>query len=325
MVNNRIFWACQAVTVDGIYLTGVQAVGTSGDTPVKVLQDYGRPQSNFKYETKDKTFEITISRVLNRTDSLFHTWSGKLLKPGNIGWGGSGNDDIQSWDITLLYGNDTLSNIGDAGSLLSTTYHKCLLTSLSYSLNADGLITEDITLSSRMVDTTSIGSTGVPSTGNEQSGNIIKRQDISFTLPSLVTEILGTDAPLSVNGQSVYGVQSINLSLDISYSRLNDVGVWRGYDNIDELNKWTFVETPVSISCEINAIARSIAPNKELGGANNENQANETISVSAGSFSWDLGEKNYLQNYSVSGGDAGGGNAEISFAYTNENNDFVLT
>jgi hypothetical protein len=77
MANNRIFWACQAVTKDGNFLTGVQAVGVNGNTPVTTLTDIGRPESNFKFETKDKEFEVTISRVIDKSGSLFHTWTGK--------------------------------------------------------------------------------------------------------------------------------------------------------------------------------------------------------------------------------------------------------
>jgi hypothetical protein len=324
MANNRIFWACQAVTKDGNFLTGVQAVGVNGNTPVTTLTDIGRPESNFKFETKDKEFEVTISRVIDKSGSLFHTWTGKPIKPGNIGWGGSGNNDIQSFDITILYGSDQVSNIGDA-SLASTTYHKCIITSLSYNFTVGGLITEDITLTSRRTTTSSSGSAGIPSAGSEQSGNIIKRQDVSFSLPTMASNILGSD-PLTVDGQSVYGVQSINLSMDISYSRLNDTGKWRGYDNVNEVNKFTFVDTPISVACNIAGIARSKVPGTTLGEGNQEITGSfDTITVSAGSFTWNLGDKNYLQDYSVSGGNTDGGNAEVSFTYVNENNDFSVS
>ena len=39
---------------------------------------------------------------------------------------------------------------------------------------------------------------------------------------------------------------------------------------------------------------------------------------------WSLGEKNILTGISTSGGDAGGGNAELTFEYVNRNNDFVV-
>lgn len=326
MANNRIFWACQSVAKDGAFLTGVQAVGVNGSTPVNVLPDIGRPQSNFKFETKDKEFEITISRVLDKNSSLFYTWTGKPIKPGNIGWGGSGNDDIKSFDIELTYGSDIYSNINDATPIATTTYHKCLITGLSYNFTVDGIMTEDIVLTSRHVTTAGGAGTGSPSSGNEQSGNIIKRQDVSFTLPSLVTEVLGTDDPLSVNDQSVYGIQSISLNMQIEYSRINDIGIWRGYDNADEVNKWTFVQTPISVSTTITGIARSMVPNIPLGENNNEITGTlEQITINAGSFGWNMGDKNYLADYSTSGGDTGGGNAEISFTYVNENNDFSVS
>lgn len=325
MANNRIFWACQAVTVDGSFLEGVQSVGVSGNTPTNTLDDSGRPQSNFKYETKDKVFEVSISRVLSRTSSLFHSWSGKPIKPGNIGWGGSGNDDIESFDITILYGPDTISNIGN-GSTIATTYHKCIITNLSYNLTVDGIMTEDITLESRRTTTTSAGSAGLPSAGNIDSGNIIKRQDVSFTLPDLVEDVIFNNDPLSVNGQSVYGIQNITLEMSITYDRLNDIGVWRGYDNTNEINKWTYVQTPIGVTCGITAIARkSRIPSINMGETNQEIQATNQITISAGDFTWNLGDKNFLADFSVQGGDTGGGNAEVTFTYVNVNNDFSVS
>ena len=326
MANNRIFWACQSVAKDGAFLKGVQAVGVNGSSPVNTLQDIGRPQSNFKFETKDKEFEITISRVIDRNSPLFYTWVGKPIKPGNIGWGGSGDNDIKSFDIAIVYGPDINSNIGDGSPVATSTYHKCLITGLTYNLTVDGVMTEEITLTSRHVTTAGGVGSGAPSTGNEQSGSIIKRQDVSFTLPALVTEVFGTDEPLTVNSQSVYGIQSISLNMEINYSRLNDVGVWRGYDNSAEVNKWTFVDTPISVSTTINGIARSMVPNISLGENNNEVIGTlEQITINAGSFTWNMGDKNYLSDYSTSGGDTGGGNAEISFTYINDNNDFSVS
>jgi len=326
MANNRIFWACQAVAKDGVFLRGVQAVGVSGGTPVETLPDMGRPQSNFKFETKDKEFEVTISRVIDRNSSLFYTWTGKPIKPGNIGWGGSGNDDIASFDISITYGSDINSNIGDGSPVATTTYKKCLITSLQYNLTVDGIMTEEISLTSRHVVTTGGAGSGAPSSGSEHSGNIIRRQDVTWTLPALPTEVFGTDDPLTVNGKSVYGIQSINLSMNITYDRLNDVGVWRGYDNPAEVNKFTFVQTPIEVSTTLTGIARSMVPNIPLGENNNEVIGSlEQITISAGNFTWNMGDKNYLADYSSSGGDTGGGNEEISFTYVNENNDFSVS
>ena len=257
---------------------------------------------------------------------MFYTWTGKPIKPGNIGWGGSDNDAIKSFDIELTYGLDTNSNIGDGAAIATTTYNKCIITNMSYNLTVDGIMTESITLTSRHVVTDGGAGSSAPSNGNEHSGNIIKRQDVSFTLPALVTQVFGTDNPLAVNGQSVYGIQSISLSMDIEYNRLNDVGVWRGYDNPAEVNKWTFVTTPISVSTTITGIARSMVPNIPLGENNNEViETLEQITINAGSFTWNMGDKNYLSNYSTSGGDTGGGNVEISFTYINENNDFSVS
>ena len=38
---------------------------------------------------------------------------------------------------------------------------------------------------------------------------------------------------------------------------------------------------------------------------------------------FDLGSKNYCTGIGFSGGDTGGGNVEMSFSYTNDNNDYM--
>ena len=69
-----------------------------------------------------------------------------------------------------------------------------------------------------------------------------------------------------------------------------------------------------------------MVPNISLGENNNEVIGTlEQITINAGSFTWNMGDKNYLSDYSTSGGDTGGGNAEISFTYINDNNDFSVS
>jgi len=355
MVNNRVFWACQAVLFierntkpatdsisDATYLTGVQAVGIDGDIPSNSLADSGRFQQKFRYEDRQKIFNINISRVLNKTSSTFYTTANysssypntHILHSDNIGSQGEYNPDtkcLKNYDIFILYGDDTAANIGDTANIKYVCYRGCLLNSLSYDINVASIITESITLTCKKLEygTVSVASLPtVPANGSTESGNILKRTDIGFTLPQEAEAIFNTDASLTVNDSTVYGIQSINLSLDLEYTNLNDVGIWRGYDSITDINLWDFLVVPVSVTATFNGIARSIYPNQSLGNSDREFNPNKTIKVTGNTgsdyFIWDLGTKNYLTSISKSGGDTGGGNVEISLTYTNEYSDFIV-
>jgi hypothetical protein len=353
MTNNRIFWACQAVLIiernskpisddilNATYLDGVQAVGVQSDMPSTTVGDIGRFQQKFRYENRQKIFTINISRVLNKLSNPFYKTASyvnnyattHLLNENNLGVQGEYNTNskcLKNYDVFLVYGDDTISNIGDSSSYKYTCYRGCLISSLSYNISVDGLVTEDITLTSKHVEySTTLSLPSVPSAANIQSGNILKKENIAFTLPEEAEELFGTDDSLSVDGQAVYGIQSINLEMSIDYTNLNDIGIWRGYDNIEDLNLWDFISTPVSITATINGIARSIYPNKNLGSSDREFNPNKTIKVTGNTgsdyFIWDLGTKNFMQNFSVNGGDTAGGNAEVSVTYTNEYSDFIV-
>lgn len=313
MVNKRIFWAAQAVLKDGSYLDGVQAVGVDGNVPITSIPDMGRYYQKFRFENLKKEFSINISRVLNKSSTPFYTSSSHLLSSGGLNVG-PGN--IQEYDITIVYGSDAESNIN---SVESVTYKSCLITSLNYNFNVDGLITEDIGLLCRAVETG-----GGSYTGSNQDGNILKREDIGFTLPTEAQAAFVTNASDSVDGVTVNGLQSINIGISMNYQDLPDVG--QTYNDVADINKWTYMEFPVSVTASFTGVARALYPDVNIGAQNADNFPDtRTITVTGSSFTWSLGDKNYFVDYSVSGGDAGGGNVELTMNYTNEYSDFTVT
>ena len=59
--NNRIFYACQAVYVDDVYLHNVQAIGLDYGADINALSDTGRTQRQINLYSKP---EITITRQI---------------------------------------------------------------------------------------------------------------------------------------------------------------------------------------------------------------------------------------------------------------------
>ena len=194
--NGRIFYACQAVLVtkrnsaaesdatDGVYLTGVQSLGISGDMPSSSLIDIGRAQRQFHYYGQ-QNFEITIERKIDQNSDFFYYvdpsdytsgtsgyLNAHILNKNNLhskGFADSDGKSLRNYDITILYAPDKFRYIGsgnddpassdldgdgdidsddldpDRDKIISVTYKSCLLSNIEYNIGVDG-ITESVTL-----------------------------------------------------------------------------------------------------------------------------------------------------------------------------------
>lgn len=352
--QKRIFYACQAVLFisrntqisnsplsTASYLTGVQSIGVDGDFPATTITDFGRFQRKNKFENRQKEFTINISRILAKGQDTFYsanTYSDDyttthLLHEDNIGCQGELNNNgkcLRNYDIFLVYGDDENSLLNDSTTKKNVVYRNCLLTNLSYDISVDGSVTESISLISRKVEHNVSGSPVLPL--SPQSAETVRRQDIDMPntiLPEEAQSIFKTDEPDSLLGKDIYGLQSITIDMSIDYSELNDIGIWRGYDDGNDINKWRFVNLPINISSSFTGISRSIYPRENIGVDTPEFEKNKSIKIvsfadSSNYYIWDLGRRNYLNNISVSGGDTGGGNVELTLSYLNDYSELVI-
>lgn len=360
MVQKRVFWACQGVLVierndhttdandfsQAGFLTGVQSVGVNGSLGFTTLPDFGRFQrkGDWKFDSKQREFSITIDRVIDKGGSTFYktaTYSSNyatthILNEDNIGVQGelnTNNKSLKNYDIIIIYGPDDQSRLDTNNALQNVVYESCLLTNLSYSFSVDGGLRESITLTSRRVDY-NVSDTGLvlPVESAPQEGDIVKRQDLNWTQTELPDEAEGIfkDAVSdTVNGQLVYGIQSIDINVTIDYLELNDVGVWRGADLNGQENIWRCVSLPITVTSSFTGISRSMYPLDDHEFHDEKYPANKKIKIVASAnganyYVWDLGTKNYLTNIGVSGGDAGGGNVELTLSYQNDQSDIVI-
>ena len=342
--NNRIFYACQAVYVDGTYLQNVQAVGIDYSADATGISDTGRSQQQRSFYSKPE-ITISIQREVNTTAVPFYApasvtsyENAYILKNGNLGTSGWDSSSLlKEYAIEVAYGSDDLS-----GNIESTTLKYCLLTEVSYEISVDGRMTENLSFVTRNL--TKSGSAAAP-IGTPLTGTIFKRHHLDvenedFILPSEVKSVVDVE---NDDGDDVArAVQSISVSAAFDYGEMTDVGKWRGSDqSVDPFqskqNKWRYITTPIGVTCEITAIVRkSIQQNILIDDTNFMGDfptPNREIKVVIGPeasnpsaptwFVIDLGKKNYLTGISFSGGDTGGGNVEATFSYTNTNNDFV--
>ena len=325
-MGNRVFYACQAVFIDGTYLQNVQSVGVDYSADAELISDTGRSQGfGSRYNKPEVT--ITIERHLRSGDTPFYTTGTSgytdsyALKTGNLGL--NGWEGRKQHEVGLTYSSDeTIS-----GSVDSVKFEYCLITELSYSFSVDGIFTESITLVTNNMTKQSAGS--VPAAGD--SGTLMKKQNFDIVNSVFPTEV---DAAIKTveDGVNVRLVQSINISLSVSYSELADTGYWRGSNqgnNPSEQNKYKYIETPLEVTCEITALARKSIQQDILISDNNDifmasfPEPDRSIILKFDNIIFDLGSKNFCTGVGFSGGDTGGGNVEMSFSYTNNNNDYM--
>jgi len=311
--NDRIFYACQAILKDGVFLEGVQSAGVNWELQTEILLDIGKHKQQ-KHRYGKPQYGITISRVLPKNGDFFFSSAAHPLESSAIGTG----PNPRTWDMSLLYSRDNQRFLN--GTISKITYNNCLLTSIGYSIQIDGPIKEDLGFISnsytKVNDTIDLSST-LP-----QDGLTVKRQDVSFT--SLPQEVLDAfNIGNTLDSKPIYGLQSIEINVEINYRDMLDVGSWE--------NDFRLVEIPISVTSSFTGIVRSqfdhSRPN--ITDAYYNYSPNKTINIAANaggtSFRWNLGPDNYLTGYDFSGGDTEGGNVEATLTYQNDSSEFYFT
>jgi len=182
------------------------------------------------------------------------------------------------------------------------------------------------------------------------SGGVNRREDVLYVYPGNDTaggdrhtrgyrdvngavSGLGTVLPRQIPGVSTSGtverdngsfkvhVQSITCSTDFGREDIFELGRRGRYHR--------FVPFPTEATCEITCISTSgdlinVTEEGFIDPSNTSNIQNETIRLHLREgLLVDMGKKNKLSSVNVTGGDAGGGNEEITYSYQNFN-DFTV-
>jgi hypothetical protein len=360
--------------VNSLVLKGVQSVGISRSLERESFADIGRFQKEYGRYAKH-TYTINISRVLNKSGDFFYNTSEidpptyenshifSTEEDSTIGFTGI-NNRLKNYDIVLLYTPDGYSYVG-AGALLdtpdtqvqTTVYRCCLLTNISYTIPINGPITEDLTFTTHaytqeteylITDFTNLNFV-------HDSEETLKRQDISINNCIFPTEVEKMfNLTNTYQNIPIYGLQQIEISTELAYTDLQDIGKWGGsYGDLAEMNLYKQLEIPVGVSCTFSGIVRGQYFNDENGkdhlvtdtyhtagvyGAENKNnstgtqyRADRQIRIAALTetnpntyLQWNLGKKNYISSFEITGGDANGGNVEASISFQNDHSEIFL-
>jgi len=354
MTDKRVFYACQAVYLDGSFVKNVQAVGLDYANSTESLVDRGRgsqtANANFLFYNKPEA-TVTIEKELDIDDNFtFRCTDGKLLTStgvGNSGWDGG----LKQYKIEIAYGDDDYTGGSNTDSI---TMKYCLLSEVSYNLSVDGRFTESLTFITNNIirEGSAAGSLSSP-----QTGTLIKRQHFGVaTLP------VGTDKDeaknffISADENSDAAIQSFSVSASFEYAEMADRGRWKGSDQGDDpsnQNYWKYVTPPVTISCQATAIVTKSLQREilirdsnlmkttgtEVDSEGEDVEVRYTVPDRTVKFTLgnknsvtgaydkeiDLGTKNYCTGIGFSGGDTGGGNVEATISYENTENYLKIT
>ena len=328
--NQRIFYACQAVAVaprgtgaitSSYIVHGLQSVGMTSTFTLEQIFEMGQLAI---YENVEEVadIEVTLEKVIDGYKLIFDLATSGACKTDLVAASKARSDVyVAVFDDGLSNGTGVPRNVCmNSGMFVS---------SVSYSYSVDGNATESVTLvgNDRFWNNTTAGVIGSTpntlwTTSNPTSNfdgedvpksGVVRRVDVDLagsTLPDEVKSQMNNDA-VGLGGG--YHVQSITVSTDFGQENIQELGRFGPYTR--------YATFPIEVTSEFEVIATSGDLINVSGNAPNLIDRAITIKDTAGTV-LNLGTKNKLTSVSYSGGDTGGGNATITYSYSNYN---VLT
>lgn len=323
--NNRIFYACQAVNiVSGTggavsasgTVRGVQSVGMSANFTLDQVFEMGQLEI---YENIEDVadIEVTLEKVIDGDKFIWEFASNNLCRTTLAGAAKN------RCDVYLAIYDDATDNA--TGTPRNVCFNSGMYTSsVSYSYSVDGSATESVTLVGNdrfwNAERSATSKYGTPATGfdtDTPADNVQRRVNVdlengSTALPSIVTSQMNPDTPDDEDGiGGSYHIQSISVSADFGQENILELGRFGPYAR--------YATFPIEVTTEFEVISTSGDLQNVSG--NGTNLTNNTIKIldQAGTVI-DCGAKNKLSSVSYSGADTGGGNATVSYSFSNFNN-----
>ena len=323
MANNRIFYACQSVQINGPSGTlaagttatsnaaydvvqGLQSVGINTNFNLEPIYQLGQIELYDNYEEIPEV-EITLNKVLDGNPTLYSM---------TMGTGALASLANNRCGVQLLLYPDT--NTAATGNITAmVTCAPAYLSSISYTFPTEGNFTEEATIvSNDKLWATGIAVNANPAVSSPTGVGILRRG-----LWNKNTTILPTgDSSLALEKQSVSGgipmgakINSVKVSMNLGREQIRELGSRTPF--------YRYIKFPVEVSTEIEVTAN----NGDMVGASGSSStacdnpkalSNKEIVINlCDGTSIDLGKKNKLTTVNYTGGDTGGGNATITYSY----------
>lgn len=330
---------------------GLQSIGVTTNFNLEQIFELGQLSLYENYEEVPE-IEVTFEKVLDGYSLVYHLGTTTASSPTLIG-----RSNARA-DIRMAVGLDTNEymatgvNSGVAELVCSGMY----ISSVAYSLSSEGNFTESTTFVgnekqwltgsdgegllvgsgagalANAFNSGVFGSDAPVGPGNSvlrRNSLVIGSAGASYGGTTFATEVPNilegglsgtlTNSKYIIDGSGPY-IQSVSINCDL------------GRDNIQQLGKkapyYRYVSFPKDVTCEIAVTATAgdnVRASEEGYLAGNRNLNNHSIQiVLSDSTVFQLGKKNKITSVSYGGGDAGGGNATITYSFTNSNDLVVL-
>ena len=326
--NNRLFYAIEQVAIAplgttnfaGFELHGVQSLGIDTNFNLDSVFELGQISLYEDVENLPDV-SVTLSKVLDGYPLIYHR--------ATQGAGSAtlaGRHNIRSIVVASFFpdGHDASS-----GNPLSEVHMSGMyVQSLRYEFPVDGNFTESVTLvgNSKYWKTSSFEFTGqFDNTDRPQaisgSGGVNRREDLIYAgnsgtlLPPSIDGIDPSGYNIDTNGKFAAHVQRITCSVDLSRDELLELGRKAPY--------FRFAPFPVEVTTEIEVLTSRGDMIDAFDDRDNLVEEQIVIVTREGT-KINLGKKNKLVSTSFGGGDAGGGNATVTYTYRNFN-DMTVT
>ena len=328
--NQRIFYACQAVAITSRggalaaanIVRGLQSVGMSSSFTLDQVFEMGQLGI---YENIEEVadIEVTLEKVIDGNKLIYNHASSGQCKTSL-----AGSSKVRSDVYLAVYddGEDNATGTPRTVCMNSGMY----VSSISYSYSVDGSATESVTMVGNdrfwntghgVVDapTTRWGAgsitngifdgTDTPPSGVVRRTNVKLGTDAADSKIPDEVDLQKGDDPLG--NSSNRHIQSISISTDFGQENILELGRFGPYHR--------YATFPIEVTCEFEVIATSGDLVSVSGSTTNLESRTIIIKDDAGTI-LNLGAANKLSSVSYSGGDTGGGNATVSYSYSNFNN-----
>lgn len=320
MAQNRVYYACQSVQINGPSGTtlsatnsawdtvqGLQSVGISTNYNLEPIYQMGQLDLYDNFEEIPEV-EVSLNKVLDGKPTLYSMCMGT----GELSTLANHRCAVR---LTIHPDTDTLAS-GQA--LAACEISPAYVSNVSYAFPVEGNFTEDITIVANSKSwlanlsnlTANDSASMAPADDNPNDGAGIARRslwnDVETVLP------VGDGGGIPAGSK----VQNVTVSVELGREAIYNLG--------DRVPFTRYINFPVEITTEIEVIATSgdLVGASEAGDvcANPKALQDKTIKiVLCDGTTLDLGDKNKLTNVNYTGGDTGGGNATISYSYTTYN------
>jgi hypothetical protein len=322
MANKRIYYATQSVQLApvmsnaggsftvGSYVSpkGLQSVGMTTNFNLTQLFELGQQDLYDNVEGVPEV-EVTLQKTLDGTLPLYLICMGGTISNGN----GKKIGELANNRVNFKLGifDDTKTAAENAAS----TAVECTgmyLSSIGYTFPLDGFATEDVTLVGNDKKWSASMTGGFSESTPQTASSAIRRVSVNVGASTIPGDIPNTN-----NAH----FQSINVKANLGREAINELGKMAPYCR--------YVKFPLEITSEFVVTATEgdkVTANDMLGEAACSSFKNlvdrqitikicGTGSATANTLELDLGPKNKLTSVNYTGGDTGGGNAQVTYSY----------